>query len=51
MPTTAQSIILDAQLELQDPSGIRWPATDLVKHLHDGQRAIAQKRPDTTATA
>lgn len=50
MPTTAQSIILDAQLELQDASGIRWPATDLVKHLHDGQRAIAQKRPDTTAT-
>lgn len=50
MPTTAQSIILDAQLELQDPAGIRWPATDLVKHLHDGQRAIAQKRPDTTAT-
>lgn len=50
MPTTAQSIILDAQLELQDPAGIRWPATELVKHLHDGQRAIAQKRPDTTAT-
>ena len=50
MPTTAQSIILDAQLELQDAAGIRWPATDLVKHLHDGQRAIAQKRPDTTAT-
>lgn len=50
MPATAQSIILDAQLELQDPAGIRWPATDLVKHLHDGQRAIAQKRPDTTAT-
>ena len=50
MTTPAQSIILDAQLELQDPSGIRWPATDLVKHLHDGQRAIAQKRPDTTAT-
>lgn len=50
MTTPAQSIILDAQLELQDPSGIRWPATDLVKHLHDGQRAIAQKRPDQTAT-
>ena len=50
MPTTAQSIILDAQLELQDAAGIRWPATELVKHLHDGQRAIAQKRPDTTAT-
>lgn len=51
MTTPAQSIILDAQLELQDPSGIRWPATELVKHLHEGQLAIAQKRPDTTATA
>ena len=50
MTTPAQSIILDAHLELQDPTGLRWPATDLVKHLHDGQRAIAQKRPDTTAT-
>lgn len=50
MSSPAQPIILAAQLELQDPSGIRWPATDLVKHLHDGQRAIAQKRPDTTAT-
>lgn len=50
MTTPAQSIILDAQLELQDPSGIRWPATELVQHLHEGQRAIAQKRPDQTAT-
>ena len=50
MTTPAQSIILDAQLELQDPAGVRWPATELVKHLHEGQRAIAQKRPDTTAT-
>ena len=50
MPSPAQPIILAAQDELQDPAGIRWPATELVKHLHDGQRAIAQKRPDTTAT-
>ena len=50
MTTPAQSIILDAQLELQDLTGIRWPATELVQHLHEGQRAIAQKRPDTTAT-
>ena len=50
MPTTAQSIILDVQIALLDVSGTRWPATELVKYLHDGQRAIAQMRPDTTAT-
>ncbi len=50
MTTPAQPIILAAQDELQDPAGVRWPATELVQHLHEGQRAIAQKRPDTTAT-
>ena len=50
MPLPAQTIILAAQDELQDPAGVRWPATELVQHLHEGQRAIAQKRPDTTAT-
>lgn len=48
--TTAQSIILDVQTELQDAAGVRWPATELVRYLHDGQRVIAQKRPDQTAT-
>ena len=47
--TPASTIIYDAQVELQDTSGIRWPATELLGHLHDGQRAIAQKRPDQTA--
>lgn len=51
MPSPAQPIILAAQDELQDPAGIRWPATELIKHLHEVQLAIAQKRPDTTATA
>lgn len=45
----AKHIIRDAQVELQDPEGVRWPATELVAYLHDGQRAIAQKRPDQTA--
>ena len=35
MPSPAQPIILAAQDELQDPAGIRWPATELVQHLHD----------------
>lgn len=45
MTTTAQSIIKSVQTELQD-DGTRWPATELVDHLNDGQREIASLRPD-----
>ncbi len=46
MTTTAQSIIKEVQVLLQDVDGIRWPATELVAHLNDGQREIASQRPD-----
>lgn len=46
MTITAQSIIQTAHELLQDPEGIRWPATELVGHLNDGQREIATLRPD-----
>jgi hypothetical protein len=49
MATTAQSIILDAQTALQDLAGVRWSATELVRHLNRGQRDIQTVRPDTTA--
>lgn len=48
MTTTAQSIIKTAQELLQD-DGTRWPATELVAHLNDGQREIATLRPDVFA--
>jgi len=47
--TTAQSIIRDAQVTLQDPDGVRWPATELVVHLNRAQRDIQTIRPDSTA--
>lgn len=50
MASTAQSIIQEAQELLQDTSGIRWPATELVAHLNDGQRELATLRPDWYAT-
>lgn len=50
MTTTAQSIVRDAQTALQDPDGVRWPASELVVHLNRGQRDIQVARPDTTAT-
>lgn len=46
MTTTAQSIVRDAQILLQDPDGIRWGAPELVGHLNDGQREILVLRPD-----
>lgn len=50
MTITAQSIIQEAQELLQDVAGIRWPATELVAHLNDGQRALVPMRPDWYAT-
>ena len=49
MTVTAQSIIRQAQELLQDKDGIRWPATDLVVHLNDGQRALVEMRPEMFA--
>jgi len=49
MTTTAQSIIKEVQVLLQDVDGTRWPATELVDHLNDGQREIAVLRPDMFA--
>lgn len=49
MTTTAQSIVADAQTALQDPTGTRWPASELVGYLNDGQREIVTVRPDITA--
>lgn len=50
MTTTAQSIVLEVQTVLQD-DGVRWPASEIVRYINDGQRLIASKRPDTKATA
>jgi hypothetical protein len=49
MTFTAQSIIQQAQEVLQDTDGTRWPATELVAHLNDGQRALVEPRPEMFA--
>ena len=51
MAVTAQSIIQEAQTTLVDVAGNRWPASELVRHLNDMQRAIHQVRPDSTASS
>lgn len=50
MTTTAQSIIFSAQTTLMDDTGTRWPATELVVYLNDGQREIVMVRPDANST-
>lgn len=46
MPTiTAQSIIDDAQLILQDTTAIRWSVAELLGWLNNGQREIAIIKP------
>lgn len=47
MTTTAQSVVFEVQTKLQDLTGIRWQATEIVRDLNDGQREIVSKRPET----
>lgn len=41
-----QSIVDKAQIILQDATGIRWPADELLGWLNDGQREIALLKPN-----
>ena len=50
MPTiTAQSIIDKAKITLQDTTGVRWPDSELLAYLNDGQREVCIKRPDAVS--
>ena len=49
MTTTGASILQRAQLALQDLTGVRWPATELVLYLNDAQRVLLTVRPDQNA--
>ena len=40
---TAQSVILRAQVALNDNEGVRWPADELVRYLNDAQREIVRR--------
>lgn len=47
MSTTARSIIERAQAQLQDAAGVRWPATELLGWLNDGQREVVILKPNS----
>lgn len=51
MTTSAQSIVLEAQTALQDLTGTRWPASELVRYINEAQRELTTKRPDAVAVA
>lgn len=44
---TAQSVISKAQIILQDTTGIRWPDSELLDWLNDGQREIVLLKPNS----
>lgn len=46
MTTTAQSLLYKAQTLLLDETGVRWSDDELLGWLNDGQKEIAQARPD-----
>ena len=46
MAITAQYIVHRAAETLQDLTSVRWPASELVRYLNDGQREIGFQRPD-----
>jgi hypothetical protein len=47
MPTVlASSVIGKVQTIIQDTTGVRWPQSELLGWLNDGQREIAMLRPD-----
>ena len=35
---------------LQDPSGVRWGDSELLRYINDGQREIVNLRPDSSST-
>ncbi|CDS48909.1 Phage protein [Polaromonas sp. CG9_12] len=50
MPIAAQSLIRRVVENLQDNTSIRWPVSELVRYLNDGQREIVLYRPDAIRT-
>ena len=50
MTIAAQSIIRRVVETLQDNTSVRWPVSELVRYLNDGQREVVLYRPDAMVT-
>jgi hypothetical protein len=49
MTVLASDIITRAQIIVQDTTGVRWPFSELLQWLNDGQREVAVYKPSATA--
>jgi hypothetical protein len=50
MAITAQALIRRCVDTLQDTTSVRWPISELVRYLNDGQREVVLHRPDSMVT-
>ena len=50
MSISAQSIIRRVVETIQDNTSVRWPVSELVRYLNDGQREVVLYRPDAMVT-
>ena len=50
MTISAQSVVRRAVETLQDSTSVRWPISELVRYLNDGQREVVLYRPDSMVT-
>ena len=49
MAIQINDLVLRAQIILQDTTGVRWPANELVDWLNDGQREVVMLHPQAGA--
>mgnify|MGYP000741763861 CR=1 FL=1 len=49
MGNSVQTMVMTVQVELQDPTGIRWSATEIIGHLSAAATEIVIARPDSNA--
>lgn len=49
MTVLASDIISRAQTIVQDTTGVRWPTTELLQWLNDGQREVVNVKPSASA--
>lgn len=50
MATVASSVISTASILLQDTTNVRWPTSELLTYLNDGQREVALYKPNASVS-
>jgi hypothetical protein len=50
MPISAQYLVKQCQVNISDLAGVRFPASELIVYLNDGQRSLVAIRPEASAS-